>query len=244
MKTIRNVGKIKIINEIGDGIGRRVASDFLDRLIVTFAKQSTKYIRSISDAPFAYRERQLHSIFAPAISTITDSFLMEYPIERKWDEERKKDWNDYTGWLDYWCRYRNIDFFIELKHNYDSYKNDEIRKDTFANWDYMNNTQLEIVKNEAKRHSEFCKGVLLVSLQVVTIYDKMQTTKIPQSCGDVDTLVSTQKNYFENLNPKPNWSGLWMLNDDIYDLSSREYDTQTEYYPGVMLIAKVCKIIK
>ena len=56
MKTIRNCGKINIINEIRDGEGRRIAADFMDKLFSAFIKRASKYMRSIDDAPFAYRE--------------------------------------------------------------------------------------------------------------------------------------------------------------------------------------------
>ena len=245
MKTIRNCGKINIINEIRDGEGRRIAADFMDKLFSAFIKRASKYMRSIDDAPFAYRERQLHSIFAPAISTITDIFLMEQPIERKWNKKINKDFKDYNGWLDYWCRYRNTDFFIEIKHNYDALtKNNNIRKTTIKNWEYANNTQLENIINEAKTYSECCKGVILFSLQVITFYRIIKNDKPSEFGSDFNAMITAQNNYLSNLTPQPNWIGLWTLHEELYNSSCKKYEKQTEYYPGVMLIAKIREIIK
>ena len=243
METIRNIGKINFISDIGDGTGRRIAKEFLNKILIEFAKQSTKYINAIYDAPFSYKERQLHSILAPALSKITAAFLMESPIERQWSKRKKEDIRDYTGWLDYWCRYKNVDFFIELKHNFDSYRTSIVRKETLQNWSLMNNSQLAMLQKEAKRYSEFCKGVLLVSLHVVTIYEYLQNHKEPKSIGDIEKLIEIQKNYYDKLNPSPNWSGLWILNENLIKKSKDEIEAHNQYYPGVMMIAKVYEII-
>ena len=138
MKTLRNLGKTNIINKIGDGEGRRIASDFMDKVLIGFAKQSAKYINAVYEAPFVYSEKQLHSVLAPVISNIAETFLMEHPLERKWEIESEPTFESYTGSLDYWCRYRGLDLFIELKHDRDAYKNDNIRQEAHKNWKKMN----------------------------------------------------------------------------------------------------------
>jgi len=40
METIRNCGKINIINEIRDGEGRRIAADFMDKLWINYLVRS------------------------------------------------------------------------------------------------------------------------------------------------------------------------------------------------------------
>lgn len=243
METIRNSGKVNIISDIGDGTGRRIAKEFLNKIIIEFAKQSTKYIKATSEAPFSFKEKQLHSVLLPAISKITDAFLMESPIERQWSKKKKLNFNDYNGWLDYWCRYRDVDFFIELKHSYDSYKTKNIRKSTNEKWKYMNNFQLDAIKNEALRYSEFCKGVLLISLHVVTVYDYLKNNKETNSSEDYEKLEEIQINYHENLKPNPNWSGLWVLNNELLEKSVDKTETHNQFYPGVIMIAKVFEII-
>ena len=177
MESIKGIGKKKIISDIKDGEGKRIAKDFLNLLLTEFAKQSSKYIRGAYEAPFSYGEKQLHSIFAPAISKITPVFLMEHPIEREWSKVKNEDWDNSQGWLDYWCRYRNVDFFIELKQNFDCYSTETIRKSIKNNWSYMNKKQLQLVKKEAKQFSEWSKGVFLLSLHVIIIYEKWSGPK-------------------------------------------------------------------
>jgi hypothetical protein len=244
METLRNLGKINIINKIGVGEGTRIASDFMEKVLLGFAKQSAKYINAVSEAPFSYSERQLHSVLAPVISDIAEAFLMEHPMERKWEIENESTLESYTGFLDYWCRYRGIDMFIELKHDRDSYKNNLIRKEAKLNWDYMNNFQLERVKNEAKRFSEHSKGVLLIALHAFTVYETLPNSKDSMAGEDIDTLISSQLNYFNNLEPKPNWSGLWVIHRDLFDRCTRDYENKKSYFPGVILVAKINELIK
>ncbi len=244
METIRNIGKIHIINKIGDGEGRRIASEFMEKLLVGFTKQSAKYINAVFEAPFSYSERQLHSVLAPVISNIADAFIMEHPMERKWESEEESTRESYTGFLDYWCRYRGLDLFIELKHDRDAYKNDNIRKEALHNWDYMNNKQLERVKEEATRFSEHSKGVLLIALHAFTVYETLPNSKESLAREDVETLNSSQLNYMSNLEPKPNWSGLWVLHRDLFDRCTHDYENKKKYFPGVILVAKINELIK
>jgi len=107
MEVIKAVGEINYISHLLDGQGTRIANDFLSQLVREFSKQCSLYIRATNEVPFVFRERQLHSILAPAISKITDSFLMEAPVLREWSSISSKQYDDSHGWVDYWCKYRN-----------------------------------------------------------------------------------------------------------------------------------------
>jgi hypothetical protein len=61
---------------------------------------------------------------------------------------------------------------------------------------------------------------------------------------DIDTLISSQLNYFNNLEPKPNWSGLWVIHRDLFDRCTRDYENKKSYFPGVILVAKINELIK
>lgn len=196
------------INEIGNGMTRRIAHDFLSTLFEEFTIQSAKYINAVHEAPFAYRERQLHSMIAPALSKMTDAFLMESPIYRKWLKQAKKD-SKRHGWLDYWCQFRDIEFFLELKHSYGSYKTGYIRQEIKKNWEVLNE-QLQAAKAEAKEYSNECLGVMLVDIHVILLYEYIVIKKLAESKGEQDTQKKIQSVYHNGLNPKPNWSGLWV----------------------------------
>lgn len=235
--TKRRIGKFIIdftLKRQGDD---RTVLEFLDKLFIVFSKQATKYMNSISnDTPFAYRERQMHSLLAPAISNITDSFLMEQPLFRVCDKRKNRDGVDYRGWLDYWCRYNNYDFFIEVKHGYSAYSSKIIREINRRKWE-ISITQLDNSKKEAKNYKNHSKGVFLVALNFVTIYFG---SKKRESCPkfDLNTISKIKDNYC-NLKPQPNWSALWMLHEDLYNNSFSEFENKNEYYPGIIALAKI-----
>lgn len=243
IKTIKDVGKIKIESDIKDGEGKRITNDFLRKLLKEFAKQSTRYMKSVSDTPFAYGERQLHSILAPAISKITPTFLMEQPIEREWSKLNKLDFFDSQGLLDYWCRYRDVDFFIEIKHGYDAYSTNTIKKSTKSDWAYMNKEQLQLIKKEAKAYSKNSKGVILLALHIITIYETCKLGQAPKSQENIVELSWIKDNYYSQLKPKPNWGGLWIPKNSLVENCNDESEINETYYPGVVFISKVSNII-
>lgn len=75
-----------------------------------------------------FKERQLHSILAPALSKFTGAFLIESPVNRNWSSISNEDYDDSHGWVDYWCYYRDIVFLIELKHGFISSKTGRVKK--------------------------------------------------------------------------------------------------------------------
>lgn len=236
--TKRNIGNFIIESNLKKGDGFKIVLEFLEKLFIEFSKQATKYMNSISnDTPFAYKERQLHSLLAPAISNLTDIFLMEQPIYRVWDKRKNRDGIDYSGWLDYWCRFNNYDFFIEVKHGYAAYRNDIIRKCNKKNW-VSSITQLDNAKKEAKNYKTQSKGVFLVALNFVTIfYGTKKEESDPQF--DLNILSEIKNNYNEELSPQPNWSALWMLHEELYKNSFLELRKNNEYYPGIIALANI-----
>lgn len=232
--------KFNEIDEIKDGTGKRVTRDFLQQLLKGFAEQSLKHINFFDNStpsipPFAYREKQLHSVIAPAICEISDSFLMECPVSREWSK-KEKNLKDRMGWLDYWCRYRDFDFFIELKHSYFQYDK-SVRKETIEKWK-ESIKQLSLLKAEAKDYGQYCNGVISIALEVVTIFDDVKTKgTIPLYKKSV--LEEMQEKCFNELKPKPDWSGIWILDKESVKRTYFEYDESTEVYPAVIMVAKV-----
>ena len=202
-----------------------------------FAKESQKHIDyfDYNIPPFGYREKQLHTVIAPAISKISQSFLMECPVNREWSK-KKKNLKDRMGWLDYWCRYRDYDLFIELKHSYFQYDK-SVRKETQERWlESMN--QLSLLKAEATDYGQYCKGVISIALEVVTIYDDIKIKRVIPS-HNKSVLEDMQEKCFSKLDPKPDWSGMWCLNRKSVERTYFEYEKSTEVYPAVIMLAKV-----
>lgn len=242
MNSPKESKSIIIVSNIGDGKGRRIVKAFLDQLFENVAEQASKYMDQIDDAPYAYRELQLHSLLAPSIAKLTDVFLMEQPVTRNWSLKKKHSLDDSNGRLDYWCRYKKYDYFIELKHSYDAYNTNNIKTSTVERWDNMT-SQLKKSKKEALKYSEHCNGVFLIAMQAITVYE---TANEPSSIENLERLLEIQKNYLysEKFNPSPNWSALWIVPKKYITKTSVELDKSNEYYPALIIQARVSEVIQ
>ena len=238
-KLIRNVGKINYISSLKDGEGIRVANDFMKLLIEEFSKQSSLYMRNTEEVPFTYGEKQLHSIIAPALSRITSEFLMESPVKRKWSSEYSADYNDSHGWVDYWCRYRNTSFLIELKHGFIATKSGKVREGVKEDWKKAL-SQLNVIEEEAKNYIEYCNGVFRLALHVLPLYETVNNKE--RSELTFKDLVEIQKQVVNELEYPPNWSALWMIHDEL--IGPYEYVNTKECYPGVLFMCSLYEICK
>lgn len=105
----------------------------------------------------------------------------------------------------------------------------------------MNYQQLDSIKEEAKSFSEWSKGVIMIGIHIVPIYDRGKETTATENWSE---LIDIQREYMNLLKPRPNWSSIWMLNRPLVDDCQEEYRNSSKtYYPGVMLICKISRII-
>ena len=239
-ETIRNVGNINYISNLTDGEGTRISNDFLTRLIREFTKQASLYMRATDEAPFVFKERQLNSILAPALSKITDAFLMEAQVQREWSSISSEEYNDSHGWVDYWCNYRNTVFLIELKHNFISGKTGLLTKEIKENWNIALK-QLDVIEKESKVRSESCRGVFRVALHILPLYETVNHGD-SKTIGEIERILNIQKLAMSGLDRNSNWSAMWMIHDDL--TGPYEYVNTKEYYPGVLFLCNLYEISK
>lgn len=243
-KTIPKVGKLYARSQnIKNGQGSLVAVEFLDKLIRGFAKNSANYINTAHEAPFVYRERQLASTLAPALAKITHSFLVELPVTREKISVKKKAKSDYKylGWADYWVNYKGYDYYLELKHDFVSVISKKVTQSSLGKWKYMNETQLPDLEREAKYLSGETKGIFTIALEVITIFNFRDKNYHSSELHDSEKLLSIQKRYFEEFKDC-NWSGLWVLRNNLVENCYYEDEKHKETYPAVLFLSKIKKI--
>ena len=154
----RDLGTFNFETRIPDGEGKRVLKKFLKNLIIEIASNTVKQIRTTEYPPsFAYREKQLHTVIAPAMDKIAENFLMESPVNRNWSQSDENK-SDAHGWVDYWCEYKNYIYYIELKHGFKAYKSKQIRISVKEDWEIAYN-QLDSLVDEISLEKEYSKGV-------------------------------------------------------------------------------------
>jgi hypothetical protein len=240
---IKSVGKISTSSSIQGIEGNVHMNSFLDSFVKEFAIQSSKYIRIAKEAPFSYSERQLQSTICAGLARYTDAFLTELPVNRKWSGIKKKNYEDSHGWIDYWCSYKGIDIILELKHSFDSLRTNIIRKDTIIEWSGAN-SQLDVIKTEVKSCILSPESYFLIAMLVIPFYETLTSEQLEESYDYRESLLTRQSIFVSNLSITPNWSSVWMLNDNLAKGCIEKNGNSYIYYPGVLFLSKALQLIK
>lgn len=236
MKTIRGCGKLKITDNIPPDNGSRVFRKFTGKLIEAFIKAASKYIELTHETPFAYRERQLNSIFAPALSKVTSTFFAEVPTRRV----NKKEKIDSHGWIDFWALYRNLDFFIELKHSFISYNGGTVNQETKYRWDRaLEQTQDCLSELEC---SYGARGFLTVPFQIIPIYEVRKPDADSKALANPNAILDIYDNFSREIHKTSNYSALWTLRENLVNNAYHESENSIEYYPAVIFLTNFSKL--
>lgn len=197
-------------------------------------------MQATGEAPFVFKERQLNSILAPALSNKADAFLMEAPVQREWSRIHNQEYNDSHGWVDYWSIYRGYVFLIEIKHNFISYKTGQITNNIKENW-RIALEQLDAIEEEAKIRSKECNGVIRVVLHILPIYETVNADEHLDKSEYV-RMLDIHKLSLSELERSPNWSAIWKLHDDL--VGPYEYIDTKEVYPGILFLCNIYEVSK
>lgn len=236
IKTIRNCGKLRIIDDISDDHGSRILRDFMFQLAENFARKAANYMRLVQESPFAYSERQASSLLAPALSEIADAFLMEFPTKRK---DKKLDY-DTHGWIDFWALYRKIDFYIELKHSYYSFLGRSITSKTDRRWKNVNQQVKDCRKDLLITPDS--RGFITLPIQIIPVYESRPENVSSLAVKKYQELLDIHKHIHDTLSPNPNWSAMWMIHEDLVQNSFHYGENGLEYYPALLLLSRFDKL--
>ena len=228
----------------------KVAHAFLQKLMKEFARLSMNCYRPNYHAcfmPHYYSERRLDSIVLPAISKICDGVVLtELQVERR-DKKTGELIGNGHGRADYWCIFRDYSFIVEMKGSRDRYDCETVRQNSIVNrWGKMIN-QLETSVLDCKESTEKTKGIIRIGLHFVSSFAKTEPTNetIESYRTGVDEYMSAFldriHNEYKSAVYEPSYAATWIIPDKIVKC---QYGIEDETYPGVMLLAKVFKVIK
>ena len=141
--------------------------------------------------PYTFGERQLDSIFLPALADLCHGkVLTEYPVNRV---VKHVDGNEEsTGRVDYLCVYKGRTFFIELKHDHDAFRSGVTSDRTKNRWDVMVDYQLRSLKeSQYDGSSDSSKAIIRLGLQFITSTAHMEPTDelIQQFYDNLDDII-------------------------------------------------------
>lgn len=222
-----------------------IAKELIEKLFFNMSKLCTKFCNDFFvDLPYTYRERQLDCVILPALAKLCNSMVFTELPSKRFCNNRHFQVDEYNGWIDYWCLYKNYSFVIELKHSYDCFSNPITDTRTTKRWIEMNK-QLESSETQIKDFGEKTKRVVRIGLHIIT--SKLKKEPSNQIITEFNNSISStfdrlQKDLQYNSGKryptyKPDLIICWKIPPKIV----MEYD---ETYPGLWAITKICKAIK
>jgi len=227
-KTINSAGKAIVINDIAKGPASIAAPRFLDEFHNNYIKQCNKYFKMTEDIPFNYSELRLHSVMLPVLDRVSDAVFAEQPISK----------NGRSGRVDYLVLSGNQVYLIELKHSWLSYNSGSATNTTKSRWNNAITDLADVSWEDAFSLFPTVKTVAKIALMVVPLYDHSKVLdKLDKSYG-LDIILEKYNKFSDQLKPKPNWTGIWALKEEL--AAPKLYKNGNyERYPAVALVAHV-----
>lgn len=226
----------------------KVAKEFVEELFFGISKKCTKYINNVSwDLPYAFSERTLDSVIAPVMSYLCDSIILTELPTHRYSKRKNYEVEDSDGRIDYWCIYQNYSFVIEIKHGYDTFKqnkdSDNLRKNVYEDWRTMNK-QLNSLEEEIKGYQEKTKGVIRIGLHFITSRTSKELTKdLINDFRKKENIKQTMQRFSKiGQNFKlscPDFALCWKIPWSMIEKYNRLEEYDDKIYPGFWVIAKI-----
>jgi hypothetical protein len=228
---MKKTGTVKFVNEIDIGKNDQNYIGFLEKLFTKFVKKSKAYFDVTGELPYIYRERQLHSIIVPILDSISDAILVECPTSRKY-----RGYDPSHGWIDYWVKYGNTIFLIELKHSYHGLKSQKLREQSVKEWNTAND-QLKQVSNRDLPDFKVDENDIVVKMALqfnVTYTTASKKTFSMEECDDIGENI-LMKSFGKKL--KPNFLASWFVPEEMQ--KEFYWDSSDEKYPYLHMFARL-----
>jgi hypothetical protein len=229
--TIENAGYVARMSRLPQEPRMQSAETFLQSITETFAQKCIKFYNLVGQLPFIYRERQIQSILLPAIDKVARAVMVELPVRRERIE------GVFSGRLDYVVFYEEFVFLIELKFAWISASKQEIRKETKEAWLDARRQLKAISKSEVTDRGYDPEKFLKIALLVVPCY-KSSKDQGKLKFMNESKAIEIHKTLVSNLNPMPNLSCIWALDESLQKV--HEYaGGRKEIYPCVAFLTEV-----
>lgn len=238
-ESIRNNGKIcEVYKKIPLETGKIKTGEFLYETLREFAKVSTAAFDNIGDYLFAYRERQLSSIFLPAFYNLGFSAMQETPTRRSADSGPENH-----GWLDYWVQKEGKwVYLIEAKHGWHcvnrpvSARNQRVIRSSVNQLQGINGAHLEALS--------FDHRTFKLALMVLPFYRTLKSSETTEANIEYTTpgedLTSTIEQLSADIRGNASWIGVWSPPSRMQlTMPANQSGSRMLTYPGVALIASV-----
>jgi hypothetical protein len=216
----------------------QTAKIFLKKLIKNYCNENYEYHESVGDFAFMYGERCAMTHIIASVRNLTTDLLAELPYKTKLDKDESEN-KEKQRFIDLWCRYENIEYFIEVKHGFNNSKTPDLTSDVL-NLYKKSLEQIKVFEAEQldKKFGKIASNRYKIALMIMPNW--VGSTK-PEEPKKEFISEGYEKELWENLYEKVNFAGMCRLNGDIEAI---EIETGNEYrkYPLLTLFGWIEKI--
>ena len=235
---IPNTKEVICMKRTGRFPFKQLVTDLLIDVISDSIIAAKDYVELTRYLTFCFGELQMHSIIIPALAKKVDSFILEYPIERRVGRE------NHSGRVDYYCRCNTnkpneYHLFIELKSNKQSLPFNEYRKRSISLWK-MAYRQIRGIGQEIRKNKTFyTKPVVCVCIETIVLYAH-EAKNIMTS--DIDAAIKVAQNDFSFGEVSPNLIVLWKCSNEFRENAQDEWKSNRKIY-GIIFVCHIMKHI-
>jgi hypothetical protein len=219
--------------------GKVKTGQFLNEVLMEFAKVSTRFFDNVGDFAFCYKEKQLSSIFLPSFFNLGYGAMQEVPTRRK-----ERGIESTFAWLDYWVQKDNKwIFLIELKHDW-QYLTGSITKSATGKI-YESVRQLKCIRKAEIDKLSSVETTYKIALIVLPVYLTIPVSK-NLDIGEIyqtprADLEGTAERILDSIADEVSWLGIWSIPERMQLAFKSDKMKRQQCFAGVILIATVVK---
>jgi len=214
------------------------AQELLTALLKKVIKKAGKYACQVDDSIFAYSEKQLNTVFCPALGSINCNFIAEYPLKRT-HKVKEKEFT-LTGFLDYWISYKKCSFLLELKQGFFSLRDDVDAELLRSNFKVAIKQLNDIGLNERKELQSNDKELIGIALEVVTFYQSLKDKNTIDSQGIKEKYNDLRQKFKDDTEIDAlNLESIWYPKEEL--VKDIKYSGNSFVIPAVAFLGKIVK---
>lgn len=236
-KRVQGCGYVSVKDDLVDSKGTRITRKLLSGTVRSFARRVRAFDDAVKQAgnyPFAWREKQIHSILLPALSKNSTMLFSEQRVERGRGKTAKR------GYLDYWILHRDVLILLEIEQGYQKLPIGTINANIQKKWSeakrQINDFSSKRLKDELEIKPSKTFRAMLMILILFREAEKERELKKPLSR---DRVVEPFEQMLKHVRPTPNWSALWSLSRRFQDPVGQDEGNRFEAYPAIMFFSHV-----
>lgn len=216
---------------------KKSVSDRLDNVIWLATKDAAKYMETTHYTTFAYGERQMNSLLAPAFSMCSSAMILEYPSIRKIGSR------NHFARADYFChcdkgRSTEHRMFVELKSSWQRVPvHDGFNKSNVELYGKACKQICGLINEFRGDNREFYSKFPIIRVCMLTLALYSVGNEVVE--WDEKELLRQAESQFSYKGMRPNLMGVWKTPAELRDDMEPEWKEDNYKLQGLMYICHI-----